>query len=87
MKASVLREFAAPPQIETIDDPACPADGVVIMIRACGVCRTDHHGWVGHHPAVKLPHVMGHELAGVIVETGADVSTFSEVRRVKTRMT
>ena len=82
MKASVLREFSAPPQIETIDDPNCPADGVVIEIRACGVCRTDHHGWVGHHPAVKLPHVMGHELAGVIVETGADVSTFKTGDRV-----
>ena len=82
MKASVLRQFSAPPQIETIDDPTCPADGVVIEIRACGVCRTDHHGWSGHHPAVRLPHVMGHELAGVIVETGTDVSSFKIGDRV-----
>jgi alcohol dehydrogenase len=82
MKASILYEFSKPPKIETIDDPTCPSDGVIVEIRACGVCRTDHHGWSGHHPAVQLPHVMGHELAGYIVETGHDVNTFRVGDRV-----
>lgn len=48
-------------------------DGVVIRVQASGLCRSDWHGWMGHDPDVRLPHVPGHELAGVIEETGAAV--------------
>ncbi|MEM8591040.1 MAG: zinc-binding dehydrogenase [Pseudomonadota bacterium] len=48
-------------------DPDCPEDGVVIAVEACGVCRSDHHSWTGADPT-PLPHVMGHEFAGTVVE-------------------
>lgn len=70
MKALVYEAFAAPPQVKTVSDPVCPEDGVVIEVRATGLCRSDWHGWVGHDPDISLPHVPGHEFAGVVVETG-----------------
>ena len=77
MKASVLHKFCTPPIFEEIDDPECGPNSVVIELKACGVCRSDHHAWSGNDPDVKLPHIMGHELAGIIVETGSDIKKFS----------
>ena len=82
MKASVLRQFSQMPVLETVADPLCPKDGVIVEVKACGVCRSDHHSWVGADETVTLPHVMGHELAGIVVETGAEVSRISVGDRV-----
>jgi len=46
---------------------------VVIAVGATGLCRSDWHGWMGHDPEIALPHVPGHELAGVIAAVGAEV--------------
>lgn len=70
MRAAVFHEFGGPIAVESVDDPSCPTEGVVIGVRANGLCRSDWHGWVGHDPAVRLPHVPGHELAGTISEVG-----------------
>src|SRR6185369_577049 len=61
MKAGLMRAFSEPLQVEDVPDPEPPADGVVIAVRATGVCRSDWHGWMGHDPAIVLPHVPGHE--------------------------
>ncbi|HWS58047.1 MAG TPA: alcohol dehydrogenase catalytic domain-containing protein [Actinotalea sp.] len=37
------------------------------------MCRSDWHGWQGHDDGIVLPHVPGHELAGTVVEAGAEV--------------
>ena len=65
-----------------VPDPACPADGALVEVRACGICRSDHHAWKGADPDVTLPHVMGHEFAGVVVETGPDCRRFKTGERV-----
>ena len=72
MRAVVYPEYGSTPQVEEVADPACPADGVVIAVRATGVCRSDWHAWMGHDP-VALPHVPGHEFAGVVAEVGPRV--------------
>ena len=54
-------------------DPTPPQNGVVIRVKANGLCRSDWHGWMGHDPDIKLPHVPGHELAGVVESVGKDV--------------
>lgn len=70
MRAAVFEAYRGPLEIRSVPDPACPADGVLLKVEACGVCRSDHHGWSGVDPDVALPHVPGHEFAGVVVETG-----------------
>ncbi|SHI40612.1 zinc-binding dehydrogenase [Wenxinia saemankumensis] len=70
MRAAILREYRAPLQIETAPDPACPEDGVVLKVLACGVCRSDWHAWTGEHPRVKPGAILGHEYCGEVVEAG-----------------
>jgi alcohol dehydrogenase len=82
MKAVLYETFAAAPKIMTLPDPEPDRDGVVIGVRATGVCRSDWHGWMGHDPDIELPHVPGHELAGVIEAVGAGVTRFKVGDRV-----
>jgi alcohol dehydrogenase len=77
-----MHAFEQPLSVETVDDPAPPPDGVVIEVRATGVCRSDWHGWMGHDTSITLPHVPGHELAGVIAAVGAEVRGLNEGDRV-----
>ena len=74
MHAVLFDEFRAPLRIDRVADPKPADDGVVIAVRATGICRSDWHGWQGHDPDIcELPHVPGHEFAGEIVEIGCDV--------------
>ncbi|GGL51446.1 alcohol dehydrogenase [Microlunatus endophyticus] len=83
MRALVYEATGSTPAVAEVADPRCPADGVLIRVRATGVCRSDYHAWVGHDP-VDLPHVGGHELAGEIVEIGPQVTRWSVGDRVTT---
>ncbi|MBA7521029.1 alcohol dehydrogenase [subsurface metagenome] len=55
---------------------------MVIRVEATGLCRSDWHGWMGHDPDITLPHVPGHEFAGVIEETGKDITQWKPGDRV-----
>ncbi len=82
MKAAVYSEFGKPLSIQTVPDPT-PADaGVVIQVKATGLCRSDWHGWMGHDPDIRLPHVPGHEIAGVVEAIGKDVTRWKVGDRV-----
>ena len=74
MRAVLYEAFGQRPSVETVPDPEPAPDGVVIEVRATGVCRSDWHGWMGHDPDIALPHVPGHELAGVVAEVGPRVT-------------
>lgn len=83
MKAALYHEFKGPITIETVPDPAPTEDGVVIAVRANGICRSDWHGWQGHDGDITtLPHVPGHELAGEVVAVGKDVRSWRVGDRV-----
>ena len=82
MKAMLYDAFEKAPQILTLPDPAPTDDGVVIKVGATGLCRSDWHGWMGHDPDIRLPHVPGHELAGEVVATGRGVMRFKVGDRV-----
>ena len=73
MKAALFTSFQSPLNIETVPDPTPSEDSVVIRVEATGVCRSDWHGWMGHDGDVQLPHVPGHELAGVVEAVGKKV--------------
>ncbi len=82
MRAVLVTEFGTVPGVVTVPDPVCPAAGVVIEVAATGLCRSDWHGWMGHDPDITLPHVPGHELAGVIVALGPEVRGWRTGERV-----
>lgn len=71
MRAAVIHTFNEDLMLEDAPDPACPENGVVLQVEACGVCRSDYHGWVGEHPLVTAGHILGHEYCGTVVEAGA----------------
>ncbi len=62
-------------------EPLVPRRGVVVRVKATGICRSDWHGWAGHEE-IRFPHVPGHELAGVVAEVGAEVGRWQAGDRV-----
>ncbi len=70
MRAAVIRRFHEDLSLEQVPSPNCEADGVVLRTLACGICRSDWHGWVGEHARVKLGAIPGHEYCGEVVEAG-----------------
>ncbi|MFN3937003.1 MAG: alcohol dehydrogenase catalytic domain-containing protein [Gemmobacter sp.] len=70
MRAAVLRHYNADLMIEVVPDPVCEPDGVILRVEACGICRSDWHGWTGEHPRVKPGQIPGHEYCGEVVESG-----------------
>ncbi len=82
MRAAVFEAYWGPLEVRSVPDPACPADGVLLKVEACGVCRSDHHGWSGVDPDVALPHVPGHEFAGTVLEAGPACRSFRVGDRV-----
>jgi alcohol dehydrogenase len=82
MRAAIYEQFRQPLEVQNVDDPAPPEDGVVIAVKATGLCRSDWHGWMGHDPDIRVPHVPGHELAGVIAAKGRLVTRWNAGDRV-----
>ncbi len=82
MKAAQFAAYGGPIEIIDVPDPSPPDGGVVVEVRANGVCRSDWHGWVGHDASIALPHVPGHEMSGVVTEVGEGVDPSFVGRRV-----
>ena len=59
--------------LEQVPEPELPPDGALVEVRATGLCRSDWHGWMGHDDSIALPHVPGHEFAGVVAAVGPEV--------------
>jgi D-arabinose 1-dehydrogenase-like Zn-dependent alcohol dehydrogenase len=74
MKAMVLREFNRPLTLETVPDPVCGPEDLILAVSGCGVCATDLKIIAGHVRSVRLPHLLGHEIAGVVAAVGAQVT-------------
>jgi L-iditol 2-dehydrogenase len=71
-------QLLGPEIIELVEMPipACPEDGVLLQVRACGVCGSDLRRWK-EGPAPGGVTVPGHEFAGEIVEVGASVNDYA----------
>lgn len=82
MRAAIYEQFRQPLSVQNVEDPVPPDDGVVIAVKATGICRSDWHGWMGHDPDIRVPHVPGHELAGVVAGKGRLVSRWNVGDRV-----
>lgn len=74
MRAMVLREWGRLLQLEFVVDPICGSDDVILQVAACGVCATDLKICEGKIKSTPLPHIPGHEIAGIVAERGANVN-------------
>ncbi|GAA1256212.1 zinc-dependent dehydrogenase [Sphaerisporangium rubeum] len=80
-----VARFHAPGDIRVEDAPE-PAPGpgdVKIRVRNCSTCGTDVKIFKHGHHHIRPPRVMGHEIAGEIVETGAEVTGWTPGDRVQ----
>lgn len=82
MRALTFDRFAGPLTIRDVPSPDPTPAGVVVRVGASGICRSDWHGWQGHDPDIRLPHVPGHELAGTVEAVGGDVRRWRPGDRV-----
>jgi 2-desacetyl-2-hydroxyethyl bacteriochlorophyllide A dehydrogenase len=74
MRAVVVRQYGRP--LEVMDRPVpCPGpEEVLVRVRASGLCSTDLHLLSGRQPLGELPRILGHELAGEVIELGKDAT-------------
>lgn len=56
-------------QIEDLETPRIGEDQVLLRMRACGVCGTDVKTYLRGHPLIQPGSVLGHEVAGEVVES------------------
>ena len=82
MKALLYETFGGPLRLSTVPDPVPEPHGIIVRVKATGLCRSDWHGWKGHDRDIKLPHVPGHELAGVVAAVGEEVTRWKAGDRV-----
>ena len=69
-------------ELRDIDVPAIADDEVLIKVKTVGVCGSDLHLFKGTHAFRKPPVILGHEIAGEIVEVGENVSKYKVGDRV-----
>jgi len=81
VRAVVIDAVRAQPEVRDVPRPTAPPSGVVVQVKATGMCRSDWHAWAGHDD-IAFPHVPGHELAGVVSEVGRGVESWTVGDRV-----
>jgi S-(hydroxymethyl)glutathione dehydrogenase/alcohol dehydrogenase len=74
MRAAVLTEVNKPLEILDLEQEGPRAGEARVQVKAAGVCMSDWHVMNGDWP-LPLPMVLGHEAAGIVVETAAGVGT------------
>jgi propanol-preferring alcohol dehydrogenase len=74
MRAVVVKEYGGMLQVADRPVPRAGPGVVIVAVRASGLCSTDLHLLSGRQPLGELPRILGHELAGDIVELGAGVT-------------
>jgi propanol-preferring alcohol dehydrogenase len=82
MRAVVIASYGGSLQVMRRPLPHPAFGEVLIQVRASGLCSTDLHLLSGRQPLGELPRIIGHELAGDIVELGAGVSDWRIGERV-----
>ncbi|MDQ1288191.1 MAG: L-iditol 2-dehydrogenase [Actinomycetota bacterium] len=80
-----VARFYAPGDVrlEEVPEPVPGPDEVKIRVRNCSTCGTDLKIYRNGHPNMTPPAIMGHEIAGEVVEVGTEVSGWSPGDRVQ----
>lgn len=74
-RAAVAWQAGQPLTIEEVDLAGPRTGEVMVEIKATGICHTDYYTLSGADPEGLFPAILGHEGAGIVVETGADVKS------------
>ncbi|HLJ28987.1 MAG TPA: alcohol dehydrogenase [Candidatus Angelobacter sp.] len=82
MRAAIVPRAGADFEIVEREVPVPVAGQVRIRVRACGICYSDHYTKDGLWPGIQYPRAPGHEVAGVIDELGAGVTTWKKGQAV-----
>jgi S-(hydroxymethyl)glutathione dehydrogenase/alcohol dehydrogenase len=75
VRAAVAHKAGVPLSIETVDLDGPRAGEVLVQLKATGICHTDAYTLSGDDPEGLFPAILGHEGAGIVVETGPGVKS------------
>jgi S-(hydroxymethyl)glutathione dehydrogenase/alcohol dehydrogenase len=75
VRAAVAHKAGEPLSIETVQLEGPKEGEVMVEIRATGICHTDEFTLSGADPEGIFPAILGHEGAGIVVETGPGVKS------------
>jgi propanol-preferring alcohol dehydrogenase len=70
MRAAILHKVGEGLRLEEVPVPKIGPKDVLVKVKAAGICHTDLGIVDGYVPMGKLPMILGHEVAGEIVEAG-----------------
>ena len=73
MRAAVLRRFSEPLEVTEVPEPETGQDEVLVQVMATGICGTDNKIAAGAFSDTPLPHIPGHEVAGVLADDDGDL--------------
>ncbi|GAA4789135.1 NAD(P)-dependent alcohol dehydrogenase [Actinomycetospora chlora] len=76
MRAARMHGYREPLRLEEVPVPRPGRDEVLVKVAATGMCRSDYQlldGYFRDGLPMELPAIPGHEVAGRVAETGADV--------------
>lgn len=81
-KISRVHEDSRPLDLVELPDPMPEDREILIKVSACGVCHTELDEIEGRTPPAHLPMILGHQVVGHVVKTGAGASRFGVGDRV-----
>lgn len=76
MKAAIFKEIERI-EVEEIAKPVCDPDGILVNVKACGLCGGDIRNYHNGLKGGVTNQIMGHEAAGVVEEVGPQVTRFA----------
>lgn len=74
VRAAIAMEAGQPLVVDTVQLEGPKAGEVLVEIKATGICHTDEFTLSGADPEGAFPAILGHEGAGVVIETGSGVT-------------
>ncbi|SCP99702.1 zinc-dependent alcohol dehydrogenase [Anaerobium acetethylicum] len=72
MKQAILTSKQAI-EFSEIEKPVIKSNEILMKVKKIGICGSDIHAYYGEHPFMSFPIRLGHEMAGEVVEVGAEV--------------
>lgn len=78
VRAAVANRAGEPLSVETVQLDGPGPGEVLVEIKATGICHTDAYTLSGADPEGLFPSIMGHEGAGIVVDTGSGVTSVAK---------